>query len=146
MARFFRWVPKKYAANAIAYGLVSHNGSAMWIFGMDPGQTYRPGAAIYKDAYLIAYDLDQIATVNITTSYHINFEDASFLGESAHPGHVIVKSNERGAFGIGKMRQRNTNTKTHVKTAYATKAEVAKALEKNILEVSDSFKPPTGWP
>ncbi|MBV6868202.1 hypothetical protein ACDJ03_00735 [Xanthomonas axonopodis pv. nakataecorchori] len=145
MARFFRWVPRKYASNAIDFGLTSHNGSAMWIFGMGQGQTYRPGQAIYKGAYLIAYTLDEVATNNITTSYLINFESAEFEGEAAHPSHVIIKSNEPGALGIGKMRQRNTNTKTHVKTSYATKSEVAKALEKSELEVSVEFKPPTGW-
>ncbi|WP_115527795.1 MULTISPECIES: hypothetical protein [Xanthomonas] len=145
MARFFRWVPKKHASDALSFGLVSHNGSAMWVFGMGPGQSYRPGQAIYRDAYLVAYELDEVATINITTSHHINFESSNFAGEAAHSSEVIIKSNEPGAFGIGKMRQRNTNTKTHVRTSYATKREVARALQKSELEIPDSFKPPTGW-
>ena len=39
---------------------------------------------------------------------------------------MIIKSNEKGAYGIGRMRQGCTNM--HVKARFATKKEVAKAL------------------
>lgn len=142
MAKFFRWVPKVHAANAIQRGLLSHNGSAMWLF--DLTQAYRPGNAISNNAILIAYELDVLATANLTTRQHIDFESDEFLGENQHPNHIIVKNNEIGAYGVGRMRQAVTNL--HTRTRYATKPEVAKALGINQMEVDPKYKPATGWP
>jgi len=143
MKRFFRWVPKEHAANAIVLGLVSHNASALWIF--DLGGAYRPSAAIARNAYLLAYTLDDTATVNLETREHLDFEHPSFAGEGRHPTKVIVKNNEGGAYGLGKIRQRLTNL--HTVTTYARKSEVASALGLNIREVSDAaYRPPGGWP
>ena len=141
-ALFARWVPQEHAAAAIEAGFVSHNHSAMWIF--DLSQTYRPGNGITKNSCLIAYELDATATHNVKkkTLLHKNFEDDDFGGESKWPNHIIVKRNEPGAYGVGKHRQKTTNY--HVKTRYATRQEVAKALGLNEREV-DVYKPPTGW-
>jgi hypothetical protein len=138
MARFFRWVPKEHAAKAIELGLVSHNASALWIF--DLTGTYRPSADISRNAYLLAYDLDDTATINVSTRDHIDFESSDFRGEARHPAHVIVKANEPGAYGLGKMRQGLTNL--HATTGYATRKEVAKALGIQEREVDNSYKPP----
>lgn len=142
MARFFRWVPKQHAEKAIELGLLSHNGSAMWMFDLD--HDYRPRPGISRNAYLIAYDLDETATINVKSRDHISFEDESYVGEGAHPAKIIVKDNEPGAYGLGRMRQGLTNH--HTTTGYATKKEVAKALELSEIEVSNGYKPPTGWP
>jgi hypothetical protein len=142
MLSLFRWVPKEYAESAKESNLMSHHGSAMWVF--DLKQAYRPGAAISRNAILLAYDLDDTAEINITTRQHINFESQDFDGEAAHPAHVIVKANEPGAYGIG--RQRQGATKFHTKVRYATKKEVAKALGLKEIEVADGYKPPGGWP
>lgn len=144
MATYFRWVPSAYAASALAAGLISHNGSAMWIFGTGTGQTYRPGIRITRGSILIAYDLDAMATTNITTRGHINFESDLFRGEAAHMDKIIIKNNEPGAFGIGKQRQAPTNF--HTRTRYANKREVARVLDLSEREVSDAYRPPGGWP
>ena len=142
MPPFVRWVPREFAATAIAQGLVSHNTSAMWIF--DLAQAYRPGSAISRNAILIAYDLDQTAVQNVTTHEHVDFEDPEFGGEAGHPREVIVKSNEVGAYGLGKLRQTVTNL--HATTWYATRREAARALGLSEMEVTDANRPATGWP
>lgn len=139
--RFVRWVPREHAAASLQAGLVSHNTSAMWIF--DLTQAYRPGAAIARGSYLLAYTVDDTASINIQTREHLDFEDPGFGGEAQHPTKVIVKNNETGAYGLGKIRQKLTNM--HCVTTYARKAEVASALELNIREV-EAYKPPGGWP
>ena len=80
---------------------------------------YRPGRCIYQNAYLLAYEMDDTATTNIQEREHIDFEHESYKGEKAHPTKIIVKENEKGAYGIGHMRQWTTNR--HVKVDYATK-------------------------
>ncbi|WP_153043891.1 hypothetical protein [Pseudomonas thivervalensis] len=142
MVRSYRWVPKQYAPIAVGSGLVSHNESAMWIFNLT--NTYRPSNNISHGAILIAYDLSDFANLNITTRELINFEADSFEGEGAHPRQVIIKNNEPGAYGLGKMRQKLTNF--HTTTRYAKKAEVAKALGLKPVEVNDNYKPAGGWP
>ncbi len=144
MSTFYRWVPSAHAETSLAAGLVSHNGSAMWVFGMDPGQTYRPAIRITRGSILIAYDFDAMATENITKRKLINFESTEFKGEAKHMDCVITKNNEVGAYGIGKQRQAPTNY--HATTRYATKREIAKALKLNELEVGDAYRPPGGWP
>lgn len=141
MKVFYRWVPKAHAQDAIRAKLLSHSGSATWIF--DATQPYRPG--VLHGAVLIAFELDSIATQNVTTREHMNFEDDGFHGEAAHPRNIIVKDNERGAYGLGRMRQAITNP--HVTARYATKSEVAKVL--NVREIDDrvdKHKPDVGWP
>lgn len=142
--KLVRWVPTRFADQALTTGLISHNGSAMWVFDLD--QTYRPGAAISRDAWLIVYDMDETATLNVqNTDLQIDFESDQFRGEGKHQMHVIVKSNETGAYGIGYKRQLITDL--HTKTRYATKKEVAKALGLTEREVDDQkYKPTGGWP
>lgn len=145
MPRFYRWVPREFADAAIAAGLVSHNGAATWIFRMDDKNGYRPNKRISDGALLIAYDLDDIATTNVTTIQTIDFEDDSFAGEAAHPGQIITKNNEPGAYGIGRHRQMRTNY--HATASYATKAEVARALAIDERSVDDrKFRPGRTWP
>ena len=142
MATFYRWVPRDYAAEALEKGLVSHNGSAMWIFQLT--EDYRPGRRTVKGRVLIAYELDGVATTNITTKKLKNFEDDDFKGENGHPNQIIVKNNEPGAFGLGRGRQVFTNW--HTTTRYATKREVARALDVSLLaDVLEDYKPPGGW-
>src|SRR4051794_38736009 len=142
MTLFARWVPKEYAEAAIEAGLVSHNNSAMWVFELS--QTYRPGSRIIKGSCLIVYELDDTATHNVKTVLHMDFESRNFKGEGKHPNHIIVKNNEPGAYGLGKLRQNYTNY--HTTTRYATRREVARALGLKVREV-DAYKPPntTAW-
>ena len=142
MWSLFRWIPKEHAPTAVGKKLMSHNGSAMWVF--DLKQSYRPGQAISSNAWLVAYDLDQTAETNIKTRQHIDFESEGFGGEAAHPAHVIIKENEKGAYGIGRMRQGCTNF--HVTARFATKKEVAKALGLKEMEVAEGYRPGSTWP
>lgn len=142
MATFYRFVPREYAADALAKGLVSHNGSAMWIFLLS--EDYRPGRRTVKGRVLIAYDIDDTGTTNITTKRLKNFEDDDFKGENGHPNEVIVKNNEPGAYGLGRGRQVFTNW--HTTTRYARRREVAKALDvSEFATVMDDYRPPGGW-
>jgi hypothetical protein len=138
----FRWVPKEHALAAVAENLQSHHGSAMWVF--DLKQSYRPGAAISRNAWLVAYDLDKTAENNIKNTRPIDFESADFQGEASHPVDVIVKENEPGAYGIGRMRQ--GITKMHTTARFATKKEVAQALGLKEREVADGYRPGKNWP
>jgi len=142
MWSLFRWVPKQRALAAVEEKLMSHHGSAMWVF--DLKQSYRPGSAISANAWLVAYDFDQTAEINIKTRQHIDFESEGFRGEAHHPADIIVKENEQGAYGIGRMRQ--GITKMHVTARFATKKEVAKALGLNEKEVADGYRPGRTWP
>ncbi len=146
MATYYRWVPKEHAQAAFSAGLVSHNGSAMWVFGMGAGQSYRPGQNIYRNAWLLAFDIGANATKNMTTHKLFDFEDDSFAGEAAHPDHNIVKENEPGAFGIGRNRQKTTNLPRHTTTRWATRDEVAKALGISKMEVEQKYRPGKSWP
>ena len=140
MATFYRWVRANHAEDSLLAGFKAHNKSALWVFEM--AGHYRPGMA-QRGYVLIAYELDETATYNIRNVEHINFEDG-FLGESKHPRNIIIKENEPGAYGVGQMRQHFTNP--HVRTRYATKKEVAKALNLNEMEIHRSHTPPGGWP
>jgi hypothetical protein len=139
----FRWIPKQYAEASLKKKLMSHQGNkATWVF--DLKEPYRPERAIYTDALLVRYDLDRTAETNIKNRQHIDFESDSFKGETKHPTDVITKENERGAFGIGRIRQGSTNI--HATARFATKKEVAKALGLSEREVSDTYRPGDTWP
>lgn len=143
MARtLYRWIPKDHAPTALGMGVISHNNAAMWLFSLGTGD-YKPGQGVYGGAILLAYTLDDTADAKLKMQT-IDFEHSSFAGEAAHPTQIIVKSNEKGAIGIGKLRQHQSVK--HVTVRYATKKEVAKALDKRESEVSDTYKPATGWP
>ena len=107
------------------------------------GGQYRPGAGS-RGSVLVYYDLDATAEKNIKDkTKQINFEDERFQGKAGHPRLVIVKNNEPGAYGQGKLRQMITNMHLTAK-GYATKKEVAKALGLTEMEV-EAYKPGAGW-
>lgn len=142
LKRFYRWVPKQHADDAIEKGLVSHgNRIALWVFAMDGD--YRPSMG-KRGNLLIYYELDDKATRNITERELIDFESEEFRGEAQHDREIITKSNEPGAYGIGKFRQGLTNKHVTSK-GYATKKEVAKALGLKEREVGDAYTPRGGW-
>ncbi|MEM5403205.1 hypothetical protein [Paraburkholderia unamae] len=138
----FRWIPRQHALTAVEEKLMSHNGSALWVFDLE--QSYRLGQAISGNAWLVAYDLDRTAETNIKNRQHVDFESEDFRGEAAHPADIIVKENEKGAYGIGRMRQ--STTKFHVTARFATKKEVARALRLKEVEVADGYRPGRTWP
>jgi hypothetical protein len=79
------------------YSVVNYGGSrdkAIW-FATKGGQ-YDAGFAANRPWCVIVR-----VQVNNETSL-INFEAEEFKGEAAHPDEVIVKENERGAYGIGR--------------------------------------------
>ncbi|MEL7090775.1 MAG: hypothetical protein AAFN94_03480 [Pseudomonadota bacterium] len=144
MATFYRWVPREHAEAAFELGLVSHNGSATWIFSMDVGNFYRPSVSITKDAWLLAFEVSDNATTNLTTHNLIKSTADDYEGENQHPWKNIVKDNEIGAIGIGRHRQKTTNW--HTETRWATKKEVAKALGISELSVDVGYRPGRTWP
>ena len=143
MTFFYRWVPKTAASDAIKRGLRSHNDSALWIFRLGTN-FHQPRRGVSKDRVLIAYELDAKTAASLDSGI-IDFESPDFKGESAHPRLNIVKSNEPGVYGLGEMRQVMA-TKGLVSTKYASLDKVAAALGKNRREITESNKPPTGWP
>lgn len=144
MATFYRWVPREHADAAFELGLVSHNNSATWVFRMDIPGFYRPSVSISANAWLLAFDVSDNATANLTSHNQIKSTDPDFTGENDHPFKNIVKDNEKGAIGIGRHRQKTTNL--HTKTRWATKREVAKALNISQLSVDEKYRPGKTWP
>lgn len=144
MTIFFRWIKNSSPDLAAAKNkklVYSNNGNfsnkACWIF--EDGAAYKAGANIRKERTLVAFDFGSAGDEVIkNVENHIDFESPEFKGEAAHPRQVIVKSNEPGAYGVGGMIVGLIGV---VNTRLATKKEVAKALDLNILEVTDQ-----SWP
>ena len=79
------------------YSVVNYGGSrdkAIWFTTL--GGAYDAGFAASRPWRVIVNVL-----VNEGTPL-INFESDKFDGEAAHPNHVILKENEKGAYGIGR--------------------------------------------
>lgn len=139
MSKLYSWVKKtssdiaNYKQNKFTYtyrGVSSEK--AFWVF--DLGSEYKPGKGIMKDRILVAFDFGTMTdTVIKNDSNHIDFESTAFKGETKHKTEVIVKSNERGAYGIGAMI-RGFLTVNGI--SLATNREVATALGLNIREVT----------
>ena len=143
MATFYRWVPREHADAAFEAGLESHNGSATWIFSMDTPGFYRTSDSITGKAWLLAFDVSDNASTNLTTHNMIKSTDSDFKGENKHPFKNIIKENEVGAIGIGRHRQKTTNL--HTTTRWATKREVARALNISELSVDVKYRPGKTW-
>lgn len=145
MGPMYRWVGINHRLTAVSDGFRSHGSSALWVFSMP--ESYRPGAGIVANSFLLAFDIHPIGLAIITDSKnHVNYEDTTqFKGEAAHPNAIIVKpGNEPGAYGIGTELQKQISP--YVKTRFATRKEVAKALKCSEDRVPVSFRPGTTWP
>lgn len=139
MSKLYSWVKKSssdianYKQKKFTYtyrGVSSEK--AFWVF--DLNSEYKPGKGIMRDRILVAFDFGVMNdTVIKKESNHIDFESSAFKGETKHKTQVIVKSNERGAYGIGAMIR---GFLTVSSISLATNQEVAKALGLNIREIT----------
>jgi len=139
MSKLYSWVKKtspdlaNYKQNKFTYtrkGVSSEK--AFWVFELE--SEYRPGRKIMRNRILVAFDFGtMVDSVIKETSNHIDFESSAFKGETKHKTKVIVKSNERGAYGIGAMIRGFLKVNS---ITLASKAEVAKALGLNIREIA----------
>lgn len=139
MSKLYSWVDKEspdldnYKAGKFTYyyrGVVSEK--AFWVF--DLNSDYRPGAKIMKKRLLLSFDFGpQTESVIKNESNFIDFESTDFKGETKHKNQVIVKSNEKGAYGIGAL-MRGFLSPT---IALASTKEVAKALGLSEREIAD---------
>lgn len=90
---------------------------AFWVFDM--AQPYRPGANVVEGCVLLKINFTQTdfnAITNAATAINASGDtdtkvtgnsDVDFKGEAKHPDDILVKSNEKGAYGIGVNRLRN---------------------------------------
>jgi hypothetical protein len=141
MTIFYRWTEKnspdipnfKTRKLTYTYGGTSSS-KAFWVF--ESSSEYRPGAGIMKDRILLAFDFGNMDTTVIKNQENwIDFESEDFKGETRHPAQIIIKSNERGAYGIGAL-VRGFLTVSAIRLA--TKKEVADALGLSQMEVKSN--------
>ena len=104
---------------------------AFWVFEAE--SEYRPGRRIMKDRILLAFDFGaEVDKIIRNEANWVIYPSPACKGETKHPEQVIVKENERGAYGIGAgiLARLTVNS-----IRLATKAEIAKLLGLNIREV-----------
>ena len=99
--------------------------SALWVFRMDLG--YKPGSGISADRTLvkITYNAEGERIMEDPEN-HLDFEEKEFAGEAGHPTKIIVKSNEKGARGIGAKILEFLNARVQ-SIVQASAAEIKKA-------------------
>ncbi len=137
---FFRWIKNESQDLDMAKEkklVYTENGKpsnkARWLF--EEGATYQAGTSILKDRTLVVFDFGEDGAETIKNKDNqIDFESGEFKGEAQHPDKVITKSNEQGAYGVGKTIISRLKV---VSTRLATKKEVARALSLNEMEVKE---------
>lgn len=83
---------------------------------------------------LLVFDFgSQTEAVIKNESNFIDFESSEFKGETRHKAQVIVKRNEKGAYGIGAMIRGFLTPKISL----ASKKEMATALGLNEREIAN---------
>jgi hypothetical protein len=147
MTLFFRWIKKSSPdCQAAKNGklVYSNNGKpsnkACWL--AEEGSTYQAGTSIRHERVLVVFDFGPAGDEVIKNpENHIDFESPEFKGEAKHPYQVIVKSNERGAYGVGGCIVGHLGIRS---VRLARKEEVAKALGLSPREVQEQSwpKPP----
>jgi hypothetical protein len=137
VSKLYSWVDKKsvdlenwkkndwtYTWNKIA------SNKAFWVF--EEKSDYKPAKNIMKNRILLVFDIgEKLVSVIKNKDNQIDFESDKFKGETKHENQIIVKSNEKGAYGIGKMVRESLK----VKISLASKEEVAAALGLKPIEV-----------
>lgn len=137
MSKLYSWVDKKsvdlenwkkndwtYTWNKIA------SNKAFWVF--EEKSDYKPAKNIMKNRILLVFDIgEKLVSVIKNKDNQIDFESDKFKGETKHENQIIVKSNEKGAYGIGRMVRESLK----VKISLASKEEVAAALGLKPIEV-----------
>jgi hypothetical protein len=107
---------------------------AFWVFDLD--QPYRPEEGVVKGCVLLKISLTKDDFNKITANpAPINASgdgDKEFKGEAKHPDDILVKSNEKGAYGIGVGVLRAIHP---VKISVASDEEARKALGKGKKDV-----------
>lgn len=139
MSKLYSWVDKSspdlnnYKNGKFTYsyrGVVSEK--AFWVF--DLRSDYRPGKKIMNERTLLVFDFGpQTEAVIKNESNFIDFESSEFKGETRHKAQVIVKRNEKGAYGIGAMIRGFLTPKISL----ASKKEMATALGLNEREIAN---------
>jgi hypothetical protein len=114
--------------------------AAYWIFEMSG--LYRPSDRISADRILIAITFNHKGQAIIKDqSRWIRFPQPEFQGEAQHPNEIIVKSNEPGAYGIGRSLLEALNTTACVnEVRLAGLEEVARAFGKKTWQVQDRMR------
>jgi len=145
MTLFFRWTKNDeesiadYKKGKLSYQYQGKpSRKAFWVFELS--STYRPGRRLLRDRILLVFDFGPRGdTVVKNQENWIRYPSSKFLGETKHPGGVIVKDNERGAYGIGQMIFDMLPANA---IRLASKEEVATALGLSLIEVNWNQK----WP
>jgi len=104
------------------------------------GNQYKPTVGVSTDRVLVAIVFTGSGEQMVADQAKwIRFPGAAFLGEAQHPDGVIVKTNEPGAYGIGRNALRGLNGCIS-ETRLANPREVAKALGKPTAHVQPRMR------
>jgi len=140
---FYRWIKnpshdlqQALECNKLVY---TDNGKpsckARWL--TEKGADYVPNKRLMKDRVLVVFELSDVSANFIRNKTNqIDFEETSFKGEAKHPKKVIVKSNEKGAYGVGMDL---CTSLVITATRVATKKEYAKVLDLKEIEIPSGF-------
>src|SRR3954469_6802478 len=135
MATYLRWIaigPDLQAAKSRKLRNSRGANTALWIFTLGK---WSPSAAVAKDRVLVAIKFTSKGEALLRDEVKwIRFPGASFKGEAKHPDGIIVKSNEPGAYGIGRELLKELNS-CIAGTRVATEQELARALGKTTSQV-----------
>ena len=141
MSTYFRWIapgPDLAQARLKVLQVSASPRTAYWIF--DLSDQYKPSVGVFTDRVLVGITFTGPGEQMITNqSKWIRFPGAAFQGEAQHPDGVIVKTNEPGAYGIGRNVLRDLNGCIQ-DTRLANLREMAKALGKPTAHVQPRMR------
>ena len=141
MSTYFRWIapgPDLEQARLRILQVSASPRTAYWIFDMS--DQYKPSVGVFTDRVLVAVVFTDSGQQMIQDqSRWIRFPGSAFLGEAQHPDGVIVKTNEPGAYGIGRNVLRDLNRCIKA-TRLADLREMAKALGKPTAHVQPRMR------
>lgn len=132
MSTYFRWItrgPDLVQAQVKILQVSAAPRTAYWIF--DVSGAWKPSTGVSDDRVLVAMTFTNAGALIIADQARwIRFPTPAFRGEAQHPGRIIVKSNESGAYGIGADVLKELNNGCVKETRLADLREMAKALGK----------------
>lgn len=113
MSKYLVWIPDEYVKGTMfarshkgklvpgLHGGGAKGTSCCWMFSRT--DKYKPANGLQRGRILMmmefVWQVDKFWLGD--SSKHIDFENTAFKGESKHPGKIIVKKNEPGAYGVG---------------------------------------------
>lgn len=131
MSTYFRWIargPDLVQARMKVLQVSASPRTAYWVF--DISGEWKPSTSVSDDRVLVAITFNEAGVRIIgNRARWIRFPIPA-RGEADHPTEIMVKTNEPGAYGIGRDVLRELNNGCVTATRLADLREMAKALGK----------------